>query len=136
MFEYLGDRLTNAIKNIRGLGAITEENIGDAMREIRMALLEADVNYQVVKEFVANVKEKALGMEVGKSLKPDELFIKIVKDELVSLLGGDVAQLETKKKSNHFNACWVARFRKNNNCWKTCQLLTEKGKQTSFASCL
>ena len=97
MFEYLGDRLTNAIKNIRGLGAITEENIGDAMREIRMALLEADVNYQVVKEFVANVKEKALGMEVGKSLKPDELFIKIVKDELVSLLGGDVAQLETKK---------------------------------------
>ena len=97
MFEYLGDRLTNAIKNIRGLGTITEENINDAMREIRMALLEADVNYQVVKEFVAKVKEKALGMEVGKSLKPDELFIKIVKDELIALLGGDVAELETKK---------------------------------------
>ena len=88
MFEYLGDRLTNAIKNIRGMGTITEENIGEAMREIRMALLEADVNYTVVKEFVANVKEKALGMEVQKNVKPDELFIKIVKDELISLLGG------------------------------------------------
>ena len=54
MFEYMGDRLSNAIKNIRGMGKITEENINDAMREIRMALLEADVNYQVVKEFVAN----------------------------------------------------------------------------------
>lgn len=97
MFEYMGDRLSNAIKNIRGMGKITEENINDAMREIRMALLEADVNYQVVKEFVNNVKEKALGLEVGKNLKPDELFIKLVKDELISLLGGEVAPLETKK---------------------------------------
>ena len=97
MFEYIGDRLSNAIKNIRGMGRITEENINDAMREIRMALLEADVNYQVVKEFVATVKEKALGMEVSKSIKPDELFIKIVKDELVTLLGGDYVELETRK---------------------------------------
>ena len=97
MFEYLGDRLTNAIKNIRGMGSITEENIGEAMREIRMALLEADVNYTVVKEFVTNVKEKALGMEVQKNVKPDELFIKIVKDELIALLGGEVAPLETGK---------------------------------------
>lgn len=97
MFEYLGDRLTNAIKNIRGMETITEENIGEAMREIRMALLEADVNYTVVKEFVTNVKEKALGMEVQKNVKPDELFIKIVKDELISLLGGEVAPLETKE---------------------------------------
>mgnify|MGYP005790677125 FL=1 len=81
MFEYMGDRISKAIKNIRGMGTITEENISDAMREIRLALLEADVNYQVVKEFVANVKEKALGLDVGKSLKPDELFIKLVKDE-------------------------------------------------------
>lgn len=97
MFEYMGDRLSNAIKNIRGMGRITEENITDALREIRMALLEADVNYIVVKEFTANIKEKALGMEVGKSLKPDELFIKLVKDELVSLLGGDYVPLETSK---------------------------------------
>ena len=97
MFEYLGDRLSNAIKNIRGMGKITEDNINEAIREIRMALLEADVNYQVVKEFVSVVKEKALGVEVGKSLKPDEVFIKIIKDELVSLLGENYVPLETSK---------------------------------------
>ena len=96
MFEYMGDRISNAIKNIRGLGKITPDNITDAVREIRMALLEADVNYEVVKEFIHNIKEKALGMEVSKSLKPDELFIKLVKDELVSLLGNDYVPLETK----------------------------------------
>lgn len=98
MFEYMGDRISNAIKNIRGMGKITEENISDAMREIRIALLEADVNYQVVKEFINSVKEKALNAEVEKSLKPDELFLKIVKDELVSLLGGDYVPLEVNKK--------------------------------------
>lgn len=98
MFEYMGDRISNAIKNIRGMGKITEDNIGDAIREIRMALLEADVNYEVVKEFVRNVKEKAIGMEVSKSLKPDEVFIKLVKDELITLLGTDYVPLETTKK--------------------------------------
>ena len=98
MFEYMGDRISNAIKNIRGMGRITEDNISDAMREIRVALLEADVNYQVVKEFINNVKEKLLGEEVQKSLKPDELFIKVIKDELVALLGGDYAPLEVNKK--------------------------------------
>ena len=98
MFEYMGDRLSKAIKNIRGMGRITEDNISEAMREIRMALLEADVNYQVVKEFVNKVKEKALGQEVQKSIKPDELFIKIVKDELVELLGGEEAPLNTTGK--------------------------------------
>ena len=99
MFEYMGDRLTNAIKNIKGMGRITEDNINDAMREIRLALLEADVNYTVVKEFINNVKEKALGMEVDKSLKPDEVFIKIVKDELVELLGGEAVPLVVDKKT-------------------------------------
>ncbi len=93
MFEYLGDRLSSAIKNIKGMGKITEENISDAMREIRMALLEADVNFEVVKEFTSNVKEKVLGEDVGKSLRPDEIFIKIVKDELVALLGKENAPL-------------------------------------------
>lgn len=97
MFEYMGDRLSNAIKNIKGMGRITEDNISEAMREIRTALLEADVNYEVVKEFIRNVKEKALGLEVEKSLKPEELFIKLVKDELVTLLGGDYVELETSK---------------------------------------
>lgn len=97
MFDYIGDRLSNAIKNIKGMGRITEENVSEAVREIRMALLEADVNYEVVKEFVKTVKEKALGLEVGKSLRPDELFIKLIKDELVTLLGGDYIPLETSK---------------------------------------
>ena len=89
MFESLGDRLQNVVSKIKGYGKITEENISEITREIRLALLEADVNYQVVKEFINNVKEKALGEEVAKSLKPGEQFVKIVKDELVELLGGE-----------------------------------------------
>lgn len=95
MFESLGDRLQNAIHKIKGYGKITEENISDMMREIRLALLEADVNYKVVKEFTNTVKEKALGEEVQKSIKPGELFVKIVKDELTELLGGESAPLNT-----------------------------------------
>src|SRR5574344_76828 len=93
MFENLGDRLQNAINKIKGYGTITEDNISDIVREIRLALLEADVNYEVVKEFTNNVKEKALGEEVQKSLKPSEVFVKIVKDELVELLGREQAPL-------------------------------------------
>ena len=93
MFESLGDRLQNALHKIKGYGKITEDNIFDMMREIRLALLEADVNYQVVKEFTNTVKEKALGEEVQKSIKPGDLFVKIVKDELTELLGGESAPL-------------------------------------------
>lgn len=96
MFENLGDRLQNVMTKIKGYGKITEENIGEMTREIRLALLEADVNYKVVKEFIANVKEKALGEEVAKSLKPGEMFVKIVKDELVELLGGEKEDLNLK----------------------------------------
>ena len=94
MFESLGERLQNAIKKIKGYGKITEENISDVTREIRLALLEADVNYKVVKEFIDNVKTKALGEEVAKSLNPGEVFVKILKDELVDLLGGDKEDLK------------------------------------------
>ncbi len=87
MFENLSDRLQNAVNKIKGYGKITEDNISEVTREIRLALLEADVNYKVVKEFISSVKEKALGEEVKKSLKPGEVFVKIVKDELVELLG-------------------------------------------------
>lgn len=89
MFESLGDRLQNVIHKVKGYGKITEENISDMMKEIRLALLEADVNYKVVKEFTNTVKEKALGVEVRTSLKPGDLFVKIVKDELTELLGGE-----------------------------------------------
>lgn len=96
MFESLGDRLQNAIHKIKGYGKITEENISEMMREIRLALLEADVNYKVVKEFTTNVKEKALGEDVKKSINPGDMFVKIVKDELVELLGGESASLNLK----------------------------------------
>ena len=95
MFESLGDRLQNAVDKIKGYGKITEENISSVVREIRLALLEADVNYVVVKEFINSVKEKALGEEVQKSLKPGELFVKILKDELVELLGTEKSDLYT-----------------------------------------
>lgn len=96
MFENLSDRLQSAVNKIKGYGKITEDNISEVTREIRLALLEADVNYKVVKEFINSVKEKALGEEVKKSLKPGEVFVKIVKDELVSLLGGDKEELNIK----------------------------------------
>ena len=89
MFENLSDRLQDVVHKIKGYGKITEENISEMLREIRLSLLEADVNYKVVKEFTNNVKEKALGEEVNKSLNPGELFVKIVKDELTELLGGE-----------------------------------------------
>lgn len=93
MFESLGEHLQNALHKIKGYGKITEDNISDMMREIRLALLEADVNYQVVKEFTSKVKEKALGEEVQRSIKPGELFVKIVQDELTELLGGEAEPL-------------------------------------------
>ena len=96
MFEGLQDRLESIIHKAKGYGKITEENISEMLREVRIALLEADVNYKVVKEFTTNVKEKALGQEVEKSLKPGELFVKIVSDELTELLGGEAAPLNIK----------------------------------------
>ena len=96
MFEGLQDRLEGIIHKAKGYGKITEENISEMLREVRIALLEADVNYKVVKEFTNNVKEKALGSEVATSLKPGELFVKIVNDELVELLGGEASPLNLK----------------------------------------
>lgn len=93
MFENLGDRLQKTIDKIKGYGKLNEENISEITREIRLALLEADVNYIVAKEFITKVKEKALGEEVSKSLKPGEVFVKILKDELVELLGGEKKEL-------------------------------------------
>ncbi len=129
MFEYMGDRLSNAIKNIKGMGRITEENIGDAMREIRMALFEADVNYEVVKEFIKNVKEKALGLEVEKNLKPEELFIKLVKDELVSLLGGDYVALEVGKMPTIIMMVGLQGSGKTTTSGKIANLVRKKNKK-------
>ena len=89
MFESLGDRLQGIIHKVKGYGKISEENISEMVKEVRIALLEADVNYKVVKEFTNKVKEKALGEEVLNSLKPGDVFVKIVNDELKELLGGE-----------------------------------------------
>ena len=92
MFETLQDKLQRAFKNLRGQGTVTEENINDALREIRLALLEADVNLAVVKELIEHIRVKAMGQEVMTALSPTEQVIKIVRDELVALLGKDTAR--------------------------------------------
>lgn len=136
MFEYMGDRISKAIKNIRGMGIITEENISDAMREIRLALLEADVNYQVVKEFVASVKEKALGLDVGKSLKPDELFIKLVKDELIELLGGEYEPLKVNSGTTVLMLCGLQGSGKTTTAGKLANYLRKKhNKKPLLVAC-
>ena len=97
-FESLSDRLNRAIKNISGKGKLTEKNMNDMLKEVRMSLLEADVNYEVVKKFVEDVKEKALGQKVYDSLNPSQMVVKIVHDEIQALLGQEDAQLNYKKQ--------------------------------------
>ena len=94
MFDTLSEKLQRAFKNLRGQGTITEENIGEALREIRVALLEADVNLGVVKDLIEHIREKALGQEVVTALSPTEQVVKIVNDELTSLMGGEGAEIE------------------------------------------
>jgi signal recognition particle subunit SRP54 len=92
MFENLSDKLQRAFKNLRGQGTLNEETVGEALREIRLALLEADVNFKVVKELVERIREKALGQEVMTALSPAEQVVKIVRDEMVEVLGRDTAK--------------------------------------------
>src|SRR5438034_6974031 len=94
MFDSLSGKLQNAFRNLRGLGKISESNVTDALREVRMALLEADVNFQVARDFIERVKAKALGQEVVQSIQPGQQIIKIIHDELVCLLGSANAGLQ------------------------------------------
>lgn len=96
MFENLTERLTRTFKNLSGQGHLTEDNMQQALREVRMSLLEADVALPVVKEFIEHVKQKALGQEVMTSLKPDQALVKIVHDELIQILGETRAELDFK----------------------------------------
>ena len=97
MFSQLGDKLQDIFKDLRGHGTISEANITDALREVRMALLEADVDFTVSKKFIARVREKALGEEVLRSITPGQQIVKIFQDELTALLGGDQAPLNLDK---------------------------------------
>lgn len=98
-FESLTNKMNKALKNLSGQGKLTEKNMNDMLKEVRMSLLEADVNYQVVKDFVAHVKEKAMGTEVMDSLNPSQMVVKIVHDEIVSLLGEGDNELNLKSFS-------------------------------------
>lgn len=93
MFENLSERLERSFKILKGQGRITEINVAETMKDVRRALLDADVNFKVAKQFTDTVKKKAIGQNVINALKPKELMVKIVHDELVALMGGDAAPL-------------------------------------------
>jgi signal recognition particle subunit SRP54 len=97
MFESLSERLQKTLRNLKGEGRVSDRHVQESMREIRMALLEADVNFKVVKEFVATLREKSLGRDVMKSLTPGQQVVKLVRDELVKLLGKEPSELAFKK---------------------------------------
>ena len=94
MFENLSDRLERSFKILKGEGKITEINVAETMKDVRRALLDADVNFKVAKEFTNKVKEKALGMNVLTAVKPGQLMVKLVHDELAELMGGEEAPLK------------------------------------------
>src|SRR5260370_41439650 len=99
MFSQLSDKLQDIFKELRGHGTISESNIDAALREVRLALLEADVDFQVAKKFIARVRAKALGEAVLSSITPGQQIVKIFHDELTALLGGDAAPLNLEKPS-------------------------------------
>ncbi|MGC9128282.1 MAG: signal recognition particle receptor subunit alpha, partial [Acidithiobacillus sp.] len=94
MFDNLTQKLSQSFRNLRGQGRLSDDNIRDALRDVRMALLEADVALPVVKDFIQSVRERALGEEVSRSLTPGQVFIKIVNDELVALMGATNDRLD------------------------------------------
>ncbi len=96
MFDSLTERLTRTFKNLRGQGRLTEENLQQVLREVRLSLIEADVALPVIKDFIEQIKQKSLGQEVANNLNPDQAFIKIVHDELVQVMGGARAELDFK----------------------------------------
>ncbi len=135
-FESLSDKLNIAFKKLRGKGVISEADINEAMREIRFALLEADVNYKVVKDFVATVKEKALGEDVLKSLTPGQQVVKIVNDELIDLLGGSSSKMTYS--SSGFTTIMLVGLQgtgKTTTAAKLASYLIKEGKKPMMAAC-
>ena len=98
MFDFLSEKFSDAFKNIQGKGKITEENIDAALKEVRTALLEADVNFKVVKSFVNDVKEEALGEKVISGVNPDQQFIKIVQDKLAAVMGEENKEIDLNRE--------------------------------------
>ncbi len=135
-FESLSDKLQNTFKKLRGKGVLTEADINDAMREVKLALLEADVNFKVVKEFVSAVKEKAMGQDVLASLTPGQQVIKIVNDELVEMMGGTNSKL-TYAPSGFTTLLMVGLqgTGKTTTCGKLAAYLKKNGKKPMLAAC-
>ncbi len=135
MFESLTDKLQQAFKTLSGYGRISENNIGDALREVRMALLDADVNFQVVKDFIERVKEKSLGAEVVKSVTPGQQIIKIIHDELVELLGSENAALNTNYSPAKIMMVGLHGSGKTTSTGKLAKLLQKQGKSPLLVAC-
>ncbi len=130
MFANLTDKLDLVFKKLRGAGKLTEKNIKDAMREVRQALLEADVNYKVTRDFVKAVQEKALGAEVLQSIEPGQQVVKIVRDELVKLLGGKAEPLAPMDKSpTIYMVCGLQGSGKTTLCGKLALMTKRKNKK-------
>lgn len=129
MFDSLSSKLQGAFKNLRGLGKISEDNISEALREVRMALLEADVNFKVAKEFLGRVKEKSLGEEVLASVQPGQQIVKIIHDELVTLLGDTNAKLETGGNPTCIMMVGLHGAGKTTSSGKLAKLIKKQGRQ-------
>jgi signal recognition particle subunit SRP54 len=129
MFDSLSSKLQNAFRNLRGLGKISESNAGDALREVRMALLEADVNFKVARDFIERVKTKALGAEVVASVQPGQQIIKIIHDELVDLLGSTNAALKLDANPSSILMVGLHGSGKTTSSGKLARLLQKQGRQ-------
>ena len=129
MFDSLSSKLQGAFKNLRGLGKISDDNISEALREVRMALLEADVNFKVAKQFLARVKEKSLGEEVLASVQPGQQIVKIIHDELVTLLGDTNAKLETGGNPTCIMMVGLHGAGKTTSSGKLAKLIKKQGRQ-------
>src|SRR5436190_12371388 len=128
MFDALTDRFSTVFRGLSGRGRISEENIRESMREVRTALLEADVNFKVVNDFTEHVIQKAIGQEVIKSLKPGELMVKIVYDELVNLMGPvDTTIYFVQPGPTLIMMCGLQGAGKTTTCGKLAMLLQSKG---------
>ena len=127
-FEGLSSRLQAITRKLGGKARITESDLKEVMREVKLALLEADVNFKIVKEFVNTVQEKALGQDVLKALTPGQQVVKIVKDELVELLGGTESKINfTPNPPTIIMLVRTSRVRKNNNSWKVSKPFKKAG---------
>ena len=135
MFESLGQKLQKTFKNLRGLGKISEANVTEALREVRMALLDADVNFQVAREFIKRVKENSLGVEVVQSIQPGQQIIKVISDELVELLGSTNAGLELTGKPACIMMVGLHGSGKTTSTGKLAKLLHKQGRKPLLVGC-